>query len=135
MMRGSVSAAYLGQAIVRHGFRDAPRLVLVTRAAQAALPGEPVSIAQSSLWGLGKTIALEHPELQCTRIDLDPVASDEDAARLLRELATTSYEDQIALRGPLRHVARILPSRFEGDDTKDESQPLAPAQGRPFQLL
>ena len=31
-----------------------------------------VSLAQSPLWGLGRVIAAEHPELSCTRIDLDP---------------------------------------------------------------
>jgi acyl transferase domain-containing protein/acyl carrier protein len=134
LMRGSLSATYLTQALVRHGFRDMPRLFLVTRGAQAVQAGEPVSVAQAPLWGLGRTLALEHPELQCTRIDLCPTVSDEDAALLARELgAAASREDQIALRGDGRYVARIVVSQGETEATAERG-PLAPARGRPFRL-
>ena len=53
------------------GYRDAPRLWLVTRGAQAAGAGN-VSVAQAPLLGLGRVIALEHAELRCARLDLDP---------------------------------------------------------------
>ncbi|NJL22130.1 MAG: hypothetical protein HC895_17055 [Leptolyngbyaceae cyanobacterium SM1_3_5] len=47
-------------------------LAIVTQGAVSiageALPG----IAQSPLWGMGKVIALEHPNLCCRQIDLDP---------------------------------------------------------------
>nr|CCE88377.1 non-ribosomal peptide synthetase/polyketide synthase [Sorangium cellulosum] len=113
LTRGSVSAAHLTQAIVRHGFRDAPRLFLVTRGAQATLGGARVSAAQAPIWGLGKTIALEHPGLKCTRIDLDPAATDADAALLARELGARDREDQIALRGEGRYLGRVVRGRFE----------------------
>ncbi|XXX76160.1 type I polyketide synthase [Sorangium sp. So ce134] len=116
LVRGSVSAAYLTQALVRHGFRDAPRLFLVTRGAQAVGPHQPLSVAQAPLWGLGRTIALEHPEVRCTRLDLDPTPSDADAALLARELGAAGAEDQIALRGDARHVARIVRGRLEPSD-------------------
>jgi acyl transferase domain-containing protein len=44
---GTVSAAYLAQAIVQHGFREAPRLWLFTRGAQAVLYGDGVAVAQA----------------------------------------------------------------------------------------
>jgi pimeloyl-ACP methyl ester carboxylesterase/malonyl CoA-acyl carrier protein transacylase len=44
----------------------------VTRHSQQVIPTETVSgLAQSSLWGLGQAIALEHPELWGGLIDLD----------------------------------------------------------------
>jgi hypothetical protein len=35
--------------------------------AQAVGEAEDVAVAQAPLWGLGRTLALEHPELGCTR--------------------------------------------------------------------
>nr|CCE88378.1 polyketide synthase [Sorangium cellulosum] len=132
--RGSVSAAYLAQALVRHGFRDAPRLFLVTRGAQAVEEGEPVSVGQAPLLGLGKTIALEHPELRCTRIDLSAAGGEGEAELLARELGARGREDQIALRGEGRCVARLVRSSFERDERAAPQQRLEPAGGRPFRL-
>jgi NAD(P)-dependent dehydrogenase (short-subunit alcohol dehydrogenase family)/acyl carrier protein len=52
-------------------------------------------------------MALEHPELRCTGIDLGPAAGEEDAEHLMRELAAKDREDQIALRGEGRYAARL----------------------------
>jgi NAD(P)-dependent dehydrogenase (short-subunit alcohol dehydrogenase family)/acyl carrier protein len=108
LRRGSMSALHLVQALGSHGFRDAPRLVLVTRGAQAV--GEyasPVAVSQAPLWGLGRTIAMEQPDLGCTRVDLGPEPDPDDAASLLRELLASDGEDQVALRGKSRQVARL----------------------------
>src|SRR5262249_5458965 len=58
------------------------------------------------LWGLGRVIALEHPELACSRIDLGDAGAEELQA-LRRELSAGSREDQVALRGAARYVARL----------------------------
>jgi acyl transferase domain-containing protein len=49
-----------------------PRLVLVTSGAQQVEPGDGTdgTLGQACLWGLARTIALEHPGLRCQRIDL-----------------------------------------------------------------
>ncbi|WP_437917387.1 SDR family NAD(P)-dependent oxidoreductase [Sorangium sp. So ce302] len=107
LARGALSAAYLAQALLRQGWRDTPRLVLVTRGAQSTAGDDGPAVSQAPLWGLGRTIALEHPELRCTRIDLDPAAGAGDAELLLREFVARDREDQIALRGGDRLVARI----------------------------
>ncbi|MBL8164704.1 MAG: SDR family NAD(P)-dependent oxidoreductase, partial [Anaerolineae bacterium] len=83
-----------------------PRLWLVTRGGAGVQSGAGLAVAQSPLWGLGKTIALEHPELHPTRLDLDPVARD-DVQSLLNELRADSPEDQIAFRLGERHVSRL----------------------------
>jgi myxalamid-type polyketide synthase MxaC len=110
------SVLHLVQALAQAGWRDAPRLYLVTRGAQAAIAGDEIAPAQTTLWGLGRTIALEHPELGCTRIDLSSeTAPDGDAAirALARELFLSSREDQIALRGEERYVLRLVRASFK----------------------
>jgi len=82
-----------------------PRLWLVTRGAQA-VGQELLRVAQSPLWGFGKTVALEHPELRSTRLDLDPSGQD-DAQFLFDEIHSTDFEDQIAFRGGTRYAARL----------------------------
>ena len=136
LSRGSVSAVLLVQAIAQQGWRQVPRLWLITRGAQQ-VQGQAhheLAIGQAPLWGLGRTLALEHPELECTRIDLDPdAASDSHAADyLLRELAANDREDQVALRGPTRYVARL----HAGGLPESPALPtrLSAAAGRPFRL-
>lgn len=115
------AATSLVQALVAHGFRSPPRLYLVTQGAVSVDASGPVRVEQSALCGLGKTIALEHPELRCTRLDIDPTAAV-PVEPVLRELCSADREDQIVLRGADRYVARLVhaPSAW---NTKDQ-QPL-----------
>lgn len=127
--RATLSATYLVQAMTHHHFRDVPRLLLVTRGAEPL--NASVSVAQAPLLGLAKTISIEHPELKCTRIDLDPISSARDVEFIVREMASREREDQIALRGERRHVARLVRT---GIVNKEPVELLEPAGGRPFQL-
>ncbi|MGF1481922.1 MAG: aminotransferase class I/II-fold pyridoxal phosphate-dependent enzyme [Cyanophyceae cyanobacterium] len=81
-----------------------PQLLLVTRGTQA-VTSAPVRVQQSALWGLGRTINLEHPDL-CRCIDLDPAA--DNIQELLNELAPDA-EKQVAYRQGVRYVARLMP--------------------------
>jgi NAD(P)-dependent dehydrogenase (short-subunit alcohol dehydrogenase family)/acyl carrier protein len=108
LRRGTVSVLHVVQELVWQSFRDAPRLVLVTRGAQPV--GEfasALALAQSVLCGLGRTIAVEQPDLACTRIDLDPAPHPDEAAALVDELLAGDGEDQIAMREGQRLVARL----------------------------
>lgn len=110
---GCYSLLYLVQALASH-FSGSPRLWLVTRGAQPVQPGEPVAVEQSALWGLGKVISFELPELQCVRIDLDPKQSDVESVPLIIEQVSRDYlEDQIAFRLGDRYVLRLLPLALE----------------------
>jgi acyl transferase domain-containing protein/surfactin synthase thioesterase subunit len=110
---GFLSAMRAAQAIVRRGSSHKLRLWLVTRGAQA-VAGEPVvGVAQAPVWGLGRTIALEHPELDCSLVDLDPGRTAGAALELLAELDAPDTEAQIAFRGGIRHVARLVRSGFD----------------------
>ncbi|MCY1057570.1 non-ribosomal peptide synthetase/type I polyketide synthase [Nannocystis sp. SCPEA4] len=93
------------RAIARAGL--APRLYLLTRGAQPV--GAPVSsgLLDASLWGLGRSLALEHPELACTRIDLAPAPTPDEPEQLARELLALAGPDEVALRGRERHLVRL----------------------------
>jgi acyl transferase domain-containing protein/NADPH:quinone reductase-like Zn-dependent oxidoreductase/acyl carrier protein len=82
---------------------------LITRGAQA-LSGDTaaVSPAHTALWGLGSTIAAEHPSLGCVCIDLDAATGDTDVAGIARELASRSAENRIVLRSHGRYVSRLV---------------------------
>ncbi|QSQ18101.1 SDR family NAD(P)-dependent oxidoreductase [Myxococcus landrumensis] len=84
------------------------RVWLVTRGAQAVAEKDSVSFAQSPIWGAGRVLALEHPELWGGLIDLSPVAHAAEVEALCDELCSSDGEDQVALRGGQRHVARLM---------------------------
>ena len=86
----------------------APRLWIGTRGAIAVGHAAPVAMAQSAVWGLGRGIAKEYPELRPTSIDLDPAAaSDVSADALLACFALPAEEDQCAIREGVRLVPRL----------------------------
>lgn len=90
-----------------------PRLWLVTQGAQPVGNGDraPLSLAQSSLWGLGRTMAQEHPALWGGLIDLDPTSCSRDLDDLWEEIRQPQDEDQIAFRQGQRYVARLVRRR------------------------
>jgi amino acid adenylation domain-containing protein len=106
---GCERVLHLLRDVVAAGANDVPRLTIVTRGAQQ--PASPSSLVQSSLWGLGRTIALEHPELNVSLIDLPEEASASDAQRVLDELSRPGAGDQVSFRNGERHVARLTHRR------------------------
>ncbi|MCB0184655.1 MAG: SDR family NAD(P)-dependent oxidoreductase, partial [Caldilineaceae bacterium] len=81
--------------------------------------------AQGALWGLGRTIAHEYPQLQCTCIDLAPTAAPtEMAAQIMCEcrqpIQRTAVESQLAYRAGERYVARLLSVRPPENSTTCE---------------
>jgi acyl transferase domain-containing protein/acyl carrier protein len=85
------------------------RLWVITRGAQlAGCERGCISPWQVPLWGLGRSIASEHPDLWGGMVDLDPDAESSEQAELLcRHLLNPNGEDQTALRGGRRLVARL----------------------------
>lgn len=108
---GCRSALNLVQALARSGWRDRPRLWFVTRGSQAVVAEDTaIALSQAPLWGLAQCIALEHPDLTCTRIDLSTAATTAEAEGLIREIQSRAQEEQVALRGGERYVARLTRS-------------------------
>ena len=129
------STLHLVQELVKN-YTETPRLWLVTRGAQA-VNGHPVEqVAQSPLWGMGKVIAVEHPELKCVRVDLDPIATGNDAQILLEEiissLSAESTEDQVAYRDRARYVPRLVHHR-QSQKTLGQTKLDVP-ENQPFRL-
>ena len=108
LLRGCQSVLYAVQALTEMGYRDAPRLFLLTRGAQAVAGGE-VALMQAPLLGLARTIALEHAELRPVRLDLDPRRPAAEVVAIVTELLADDAEEEIALREGERRVARLVP--------------------------
>jgi phthiocerol/phenolphthiocerol synthesis type-I polyketide synthase C len=104
------------KALSRMGARKSPRLWMVTRGAQQLDPGAPVSLAQTSLRGLARVLAFEHPELQTTTLDIDAVGGA-SATSLVDELLAGPEHDEVALRDGKRYVSRLVaaPTTPRGD--------------------
>lgn len=88
-----------------------PRLFMLTRNAQPISEGDRANPGHAALWGLGRTLALEHPEIWGAVIDVDESVPAALAARyLLDEAHNGDGEDQIVYRAGSRHVPRLHPS-------------------------
>ncbi|MFF2412319.1 SDR family NAD(P)-dependent oxidoreductase [Streptomyces sp. NPDC058092] len=82
-----------------------PRLYAVTRAARAVAPGETVDLEQSALRGVIRVLTFEHPHMRATLVDTDH--GDLGLRSLAQELLADGHEDEIALRGATRYIARL----------------------------
>ena len=123
---GCGSALLLVQALASAASAPLPELWLVTQGAQPVGGAAPAAPEQSPVWGLANTLAVEHPDLRCVCVDLDPAADADAAAQgLLRQLQTADDEDRIALRGPERYVHRLVRSQAANPaQARHDDQPL-----------
>ncbi|WP_434084900.1 beta-ketoacyl reductase [Mycolicibacter heraklionensis] len=111
---GSLSVVHLIQALTLAGWPESPRLWLVTRGAQPAgqedgADSGAVAIGQAPVWGLGRSIDHEHPELHATGVDLSVDGGPEELRGLFSEIWSDNPETDVALRGHRRYVARLEP--------------------------
>lgn len=117
------SLLHLVQAVA--GSEQPPRLWLVTIGSQAVKADDEVSgLAQSMLWGLGKVAGIEHLELKCTRVDLDPAKPASQITDLWNELHVANpNEEEIAFRCGSRFVSRLrrLPTPPDPDSKRTTS--------------
>lgn len=111
-VRGCGTLLTLAQALLQN-YNAPPPLCIVTRGAQAAAEQDKVEhVVHSALWGMGRVLIHEHPELDTMLIDLDasrPLV--EQVSSLWAEVAGRSqfhqHDDQLALRGEQQYVARL----------------------------
>lgn len=112
---GLASVLHLLQALIHSSAlsKPSPKLWLVTQGAHG-IEQSPPAVAQSSIWGLGRVIALEHKALWGGLVDLSAATDKADIARevtaLFNEVQFPNGEDQLALRGQQRYVARLVRS-------------------------
>jgi len=111
--------------------RGATPLVIVTRMGERVSDAEMVSPIQSAIRGLGRTIALEHPSLRCKLIDLGAARGAGEVEQLIMELENDDGEEQVALRGQHRFIARLCHPPMEAPAAPAE---LVRAESRSFRL-
>ncbi|WP_416873262.1 type I polyketide synthase [Kitasatospora sp. SC0581] len=117
LSRGSADTLDLVQRLGRAGI-TAPLWVLTRGAVQVAADEVTTSPVQTQVWGLGRTVGLEHADRWGGLLDLPPVLDAEAAARLVGVLADGS-EDQVAVRPSgvfLRRLVRAEARRVESED-------------------
>lgn len=102
------SLLHLGRCLAQMENAIAPRLYLVTQETVPIELDRPPAIARSPFWGLGKTLALEHPEWSPMLLDLAGGTPEENADTLLAEILETPGENQIAYRHGGRYVPRLV---------------------------
>lgn len=99
---------------------DAPPMLWATRAVQA-VAAAPQAAAGATLWGLGRTAALEQPEIAPVLLDLPAAASPEALAAAILELLPRL--DACRHAGELQwawreregwHAARLAPLTYAG---------------------
>ncbi|MGW0750881.1 SDR family NAD(P)-dependent oxidoreductase [Streptomyces sp. NPDC002587] len=98
-------AARLARRLAGATHREPPRLWMATVLAQATGSGEPGTPYLACLRGLVRVLALEHPHLRSSLVDIDkqPGAVDD----LARELLAGGDADEIAWRSGTRLIARL----------------------------
>ena len=105
---GTGSALALLQGMADTGVQPRQGIWLVTRGAQALDIDRSGTLAGSVLWGMGKALVREAPDLGLRMIDFeagDPIPAD----LLVREMLAPDAENHIAYRDRQRHVARLVP--------------------------
>ncbi|NEQ40110.1 MAG: SDR family NAD(P)-dependent oxidoreductase [Okeania sp. SIO3I5] len=119
---GCATTLHLLQALVQAGLSNAIPMWLVTQGSQNVFDAaEVVQPQQGSLWGLGRVINLEHPELKCGRIDLDSTSNFAEMVPILvDELFSQDNEDQIAIRQGVRYVARLVRQQKQKISSEEE---------------
>ncbi len=125
------SILYLVQAILNTIESDLPHLWILTRAAHLIETEDKLSsIVGGALCGMGRVIALEHPELAPVIIDLSPLGGNESGT-LFNEMCLSDGEDQVAFRDDRRYVARLIRPQATGDSQPDFKHALP---GESYQL-
>ena len=91
---------------------DRTRLIFVTRGSQSVnKEGEELSLFQSPLWGLGRVLRRETPELNCYQLDLDPKVLAGEEKQIAEELLNLEVKEaQLGLRGEHVYVPRLARS-------------------------
>lgn len=122
---GFASALYLIQAMAERETTNMP-VWFVTRGAQSVGSDSlSLEVAQSPLWGLGRVITMELPNIEGGLVDLDLESlGDEAAQQLINVLWSRDGENQIAFRQGQRYIPRLV--RTETLEPKAEPLSLLP---------
>jgi microcystin synthetase protein McyG len=103
------------QALSRAQQSQKPRFWVVTQGAQPAGITVP-DLRASPLWGLGRVLAVEHPDIWGGLVDVDPEAQPRDNAdAIIAQALQPEGEKECAFRSGVRFVPRLMPQRESGE--------------------
>lgn len=104
---GCDSVLYLIQSLISQSIT--PKIWLFTRSTQLVTRKDEHNLATSPIWGLGKVIPLEHPQLPVSIVDLDRQASKEE--QIVQQLiANNPKESHITIRNEQIYTGRLVKS-------------------------
>ena len=135
--RAAASALALVQGIADADAVPEKGLWFVTRGAQVLERERTGQLAGAPLWGLGKVVAREAPQLQSRMVDLDPEAAEPQAV-LANELLFPDSENHVAHRRGRRQAARLIrtgPGMGRLALPEDAGWVLAPDEGGAIETL
>lgn len=107
-----VSAMNFIQVALKHCTGKDAAIFIATAGTQYVDASDLILPTYAPLWGIGKVLAIEHPELRCRLIDLDSEAQIKTQQEaLISELKNFDNEMQVAYRNGARFVSRV--EKFE----------------------
>ena len=76
---------------------------------------------QAPLWGLGRVVNIEQPDLRAVNVDIGETGGDADLLSLCDELLQPTGEEQLAFRNGARYVPRLtaMPPPFAARERAD----------------
>ena len=108
------------QALSKRPWETVPDFWLVTGGTHPIGSNSDIALNQTPLWGFGRVIITEHPNIRLRLVDLSRVPSERELVNFCEELLSDNSEDEIALRGSDRYVHRLVQttgcSRPDPDD-------------------
>ena len=104
---GALSLMHLVQALAQRAddSRHPPALWVLTNQTQAVADNDPIDVAHSTMWGMRRVVANEHPHLSARIVDTD--GTKESLAAFAAELERNPDEDELAFRKGARFVHRL----------------------------
>ncbi|HEX3044250.1 MAG TPA: SDR family NAD(P)-dependent oxidoreductase [Bacillota bacterium] len=100
--RGIWSLYYLTRAILKSKFRNDLRLILISESVNEVTRKEARIIPENApLFGLGKVVGMEYPNLKLRGLDIDETTTGEE---ILRELTATDYTFVTVYRAGQRYI-------------------------------
>jgi len=103
---GCASLLHLTQALIQQP--ETVQLTVITQGAAPELSSPEPS--HGAAWGLGRVIELEHPRLNCQRIDLEPIGEQADVSESVAQLMAE-------LNVPVNEVRS--PAAYRGSDPSE----------------
>lgn len=110
-LTSSIALLHLIKALSKDPADPPLPLWIITRGAQTVDADQPPSLEQVPLWGLGRVLSAEHPDLWGGLVDLDPAADPQNAGQdLLVRIIAAGEDRQVALRRGRPYVPALKPA-------------------------